>query len=155
MVLLADIPLELIFFLVAAVITLITRAFEKSKKVRQESIRKQKKRTEATRMVLPGTETPPPMPPPLPSVVMAPPVTAPVVPPPPRRQRPVPPRTGRARPRIPVRPAAAPVRKRQSKSALAVLDQLRGGRDALRSAIALREILGPPVSMRPRGFPRR
>ncbi len=149
-------PTELIFFLVVAVISILSRAFEKTKKIRQESVLRQKRKELAERHVLPGMET-----------AAAPtgvqtlrertaaaqlrkiserrgvPLVAPtrsVPPPPPRRTR-------RQRPHVDRTIDEHFVVTRAT--AHSVVDRIRnGGRAALHEAILMQEILGPPKAYR-------
>jgi len=162
-------PWELILFLVAGVITMISKLVEKAKKARAESVRQEKVRSGQDRMALPGVEAdvrrPPPAPPPSvpqPSVVVS-------------REKTThgPKGTGgwqqqqknKKRGVVPGRTskrriASAPVATRidehyviGKKQAHPIVARIRGNRMALREAILLREIFGPPVALRGRHRP--
>jgi len=147
----ADVSIDVIFFLVAAVIALVHKLYEKSKALRESSERKMRarERREHLDLVRTGgevTEAPRPVEPrPGPAIVVRPLRD--------RASRP-PPRTERA----PV--VVTPARRRRPQVATqapapGLLARLGRDPDALREAVLLREVLGPPVAMRGFRFPRR
>jgi len=168
------IPFEILFFLMAGVITLISKLAERAKKAREQTIREEKQGAAKERMVLPGMEPdvrqPPPLAPSVPTVIRrrhvssptisaptisAPTISAPTVSAPPMHKRgTVSRRTHRKRPPpMPVPVRGDPHYRRQSVQMHPVVRRLRGDRNALRDAILLREIFGPPVAMRGRHQP--
>ena len=158
MVLLADgFPIQLIFFILVAVISVLSKVFEKSQAARKEAIRKQQREQSQTRAVLPWMEEREEAGAPLlaglpildelpivPAPLVQPPaaVRAPVAPAPP----PPPPRTRMVRRKAPrVRRAVDEHYVIHKRAMHPVVARLRhGGRDALREAVLLHEILGPP-----------
>jgi hypothetical protein len=150
--LLADISVEVIFFLVATIIALVNKLYEKSRQVRAKSKKQQraKEGRERLEFVRAGAE-----------VVEAP--VEPKAPEPqsivvrPMRERKVRPPRRTTRTIVPV--AAPPMRRHvrtsAAESASNLAERLRRDRNALREAVLLREILGPPVAMRGYRFPRR
>lgn len=139
--LLADLDIQVIFFLVAAVIALINRLYEKSKELRAKAVQEQKRResTQQIDLVREGTE-----------VVLTPAPEAkkpkPVAVRPPRPPADRPPRRTTRRRQPVVRRRTPPVPT--SDAASPIYTRLRNNPGALKEAIILREILGPPVSMR-------
>jgi len=150
-------PTELIFFLIVAVISILSRAFEKTKKIRQESVLRQRLKESAERHVLPGMDQVAPTPKTAPTLRErtaaaqlrkiakrqgASPIAATrsAPPPPPRRTRRQKPHVDRTIDEhfVTTRAAAHPVVARIRK----------GGRAALQEAILLQEILGPPKAYR-------
>ena len=131
---------DIIFFLLVAVIGLINQLYKKSKELREAAIRKQKRREGQDRLVIE----------PSPEPAFAPEPVAPVLPPKPK--------TSRARSMLQERVT----RRRKAEKKIArrapvkaatpttgfTLDKLRGNPNALREAVILREILGPPISLR-------
>ncbi|MHC4941213.1 MAG: hypothetical protein ACYTHK_19945 [Planctomycetota bacterium] len=136
---------EVAFFILMAIIAAIAKIREMSKQVRKKSIRKQVERAGKERLdlVRVGME-----------VVEAPPEPAK---PKPLPLRPL--RETRVRPsrrtRRAVAAAAPAVVEHAPKLDTSFVARLRNNPEALKEAIVLREVLGPPVAMRGYRFPRR
>ena len=146
--LLAGLDIEVIFFLLMAVIALINKLYTKSKQIRLESQRQQEHREgrERLELVRVGAEV---MEAPAPARKTR---ATPVAVRPPREAAGRPPRRTR-RPRGATAPVASQADRTPAGTGVAA--RLRKSPVALREAIVLREILGPPVAMRTREFPRR
>ena len=146
--LVADINVEVIFFLVAAVIALINKLYEKSKQLRERAIKQQHQRETRDRLdlVRAGAE-----------VVEAPPLEekprAAIAVRPAREPRVRPPR--RTRRVTTVVPSAPPKVEHAPRMDTSFVRRLRRDPKALKEAIILREVLGPPVAYRGFRFPRR
>jgi len=153
------IPFEILFFLVAGAITLIGKLQEKAKKAREKIILEQQRQASRERMQFPTRQptvvTPPPPLPPVPVIRRQKTVSAPVVMTPhehtrgPAAQR----RKRRPVPTVPIEASPDANYQRQVKRVHPAVRRLRANPDALRDAIVLREIFGPPVSLRMRTRP--
>ncbi|MHC4449028.1 MAG: hypothetical protein ACYS0E_02640 [Planctomycetota bacterium] len=144
---------EIIFFIVAAIIATISKLHEKSKRVREKSLAQQRKRESSERLELIPKRAEPVAPAPiaLPQA-LAPARTVPTAPVRPRREAPArPPRRTR---RVVTAPVRATVHRAPTVD-VEFVQRLGRSPQALREAIMLREILGPPVAMRGFRFPRR
>lgn len=147
---LADISVEVVFFLVAAIIALINKLYEKSRELRARSQQQMRanegrQRLDLVRVGAEVVEAPPqPKPIALQSIAVR----------PPREPQPRPPRrTRRVAAVVAVAPSPAPAG--QSPLPATFVQRLRADPAALREAVVLREVLGPPVAMRGFRFPRR
>lgn len=150
---------EIIFFIVAAIIATISKLHEKSKQVRAKSLAQQRKQESRERLeLIPGQAEPvEPAPIALPQPVAVTPALAPtrtVQPAPLRPRREAPARPPRRTRRIVTAEAPATVHRAPTLDTHFV-QRLGRSPQALREAIMLREILGPPVAMRGFRFPRR
>jgi|GEM_PF-2672153 len=148
------IPFEILFFLIAGAITLIGKLNEKAKKTRQKVIREQQREDARERMALPGVEPdvrqPETLPPAMPDIRRRKSVSAPVVMTPHTHNRGAGAKPAR-RTRVPVPPLPNVPDAHyqiQTKSAHPAVRRLRANPDALRDAVILREVLGPPVALR-------
>jgi len=162
-----DFPIELLFVLVAGVITLLNKVWEKTKKAREESIRQEKAREKREHVVFQevpgGVRKPAPPAPPRVDVVRKKRVAAPkgvggathTGPTGPQRQfqrkSPRPPHREAQPHSVAPKPVTAQVDEHYARRVIRVhpvVSRIRSNPNALRQAILLREIFGPPIAMR-------
>lgn len=133
-----NIPFDILIILGGGIVALVQWLLRKGEKIRKESIEAEERRFQRVEEGPRPERVPAPPARPV-RIVVAQPRPAPEAPPPPRREPAAPAR----RPR-----AAAAVATRRRKSAAADIVRRLRGRHALREAILLREIFGPPKSLR-------
>jgi len=148
--LLGDISVEVIFFLVAAIIALINKLYEKTQEIRKKSQAQMRARDrdqlDLVRVGAEVAEAPPERPQPKPRTVAVRPPRKASVPPPRRTTRIVVPEVARLK-RVRV--------KRPRSKVPRFVTRIRRDPEAMREAVVLREVLGRPVAMRGYRFPRR